>query len=303
MENMKIQNLEDLVAFLQVAELKSFSQAAKTLSVPVSVLSKRIARLEEVLGLRLFQRSTRAVNLTEEGKILVPQAQRILGDIKEVEEQFADTNELKGPVRLTLPLTLAQGPVAKILADFSKNHPKVEVSVHFSDKLEKLVESGFDLAIRFSTLEDSSLIARRLGPNYLKIIASPSYLKKHGTPKTVKDLVKHRLLFLSIHRQRKFVKSGLSLGEVSKEPTTHSNNGLFLTELMKLGAGIAVRSHWDVADLLRKKDVVEVVLNDRLESGHDAYIVTPSNRYMSRRVRALMDTLVQEFPKFLESAN
>ncbi|HEX7673079.1 MAG TPA: LysR family transcriptional regulator [Bdellovibrio sp.] len=298
---MKIQHFEDLYAFLKVSESNGFSQAARQLDLPVSVLSKRVARLEDTLGVRLFQRSTRAVQLTEEGRSLVPQVQRLLGDIKEIEEQFADAGELKGPVRLTLPWTLSQGPVAKVLTDFRKKHPKVEVNVHFSDALEKLVEGGFDLAIRFSALEDSSLIARRLGPNYLKMVASATYLKKYGAPKTVRDLRNHAMLVLPAHRQRKFQKSAVSLAELSDSTTVSSNNGLFLIELAKAGAGIAVRSHWDVAELVKRKELVEVQINDRLEAGNDAYIVTPSNRYMSARVRALMDTLVEEFPKFLVS--
>lgn len=298
---MKIQNLEDLSAFLEVAEAGGFSEAARRQQTPVSVVSKRIARLEEALGLRLFQRTTRAVSLTEEGKALVPQIQRIFGDLKEIEEQFANVKELKGPIRLTLPWGLTQGPVARILTEFRKKHPLVEVHVHFSDALEKLIEGGFDLAIRFSTLEDSSMIARRLGPNYLKMVASAAYLKKHGTPKTVKDLKEHALLMIPTHRIRKFQKSGVSLSELESTSSVRTNNGLFLTEITKAGGGIAVRSHWDVADLLKKKELVEVVVNDRLEPGNDAYIVTPSNRYMSARVRALMDTLVEEFPKFLRT--
>ncbi|MDG0815879.1 LysR family transcriptional regulator [Bdellovibrio svalbardensis] len=298
---MKIQNLEDLSAFLQVAETGGFSGAARRLQVPVSVVSKRVARLEAALGQRLFQRSTRAVNLTEEGKGLVPKVQRLFGDLREMEEQFANSQDLKGPIRLTMPWGLSQGPVAKILTEFRKKHPLVEVQVHFSDALEKLVEGGFDLAIRFSTMEDSSMVARRLGPNYLKMVATPAYLKKHGTPKTVKDLKAHPLLMIPQHRMRKFQKSGVTLNELQSTPSVITNNGLFLVEIAKAGGGIAIRSHWDVVDLLKRKELVEVVVNDRLESSNDAYIVTPSNRYMSPRVRALMDALVEEFPKFLKT--
>lgn len=296
---MKIQHLEDLTAFLQVAQSGGFSTAARHLDLPVSVLSKRVARLEEVLGLRLFQRSTRAVQLTDEGRSLIPQVERLFGDLREIEDQFTDRNELKGPIRLTVPWTLIQGPLAKILSEFHQEHPLVDVSVYFSDALEKLVEGGFDLAIRFSVLEDSSLIARRLGPNYLKMVASQSYLKKNGTPKTVKDLKEHPLIMIPAHRSRKFLKSGLSLEEIAIKPAVSSSNGLFVTELARAGEGIAIRSHWDVTELLKRKELVEVILNDRLEPGHDAFIVTASNRYMSPRVRALMDTLVKEFPRFL----
>jgi DNA-binding transcriptional LysR family regulator len=297
---MKIQNLEDIVAFLAVADALGFTQASRKMDIPVSILSKRVARLEDDLGIRLFQRSTRAIALTEEGKTLIPQARRLLGDLREMEEQFSQGDELKGPIHLTMPWGLTQGPVAKILTDFRKDHPGVEVDVHFSDTYERLVESGFDLAIRFSKQEDSSLIARRLGPNYLKMVASASYLKQKGTPKTVKDLKEHSLLMIGVHRHRKFTKSGLSLNEIANSTSIISNNGLFLTEVAKSGGGIAIRSHWDVAEVIRRKELVEVTVNDRLESGHDAYIVTPSNRYMSKRVRALMDTLVKEFPKFLK---
>ncbi|UYL07520.1 LysR family transcriptional regulator [Bdellovibrio sp. SKB1291214] len=297
---MKIQNLEDIVAFLSVADAQGFTQAARKMDIPVSILSKRVARLEDDLGVRLFQRSTRAVSLTEEGKTLIPQARRLLGDIREMEEQFSEGDELKGPIRMTMPWGLTQGPVAKILTDFRKENPGVEVDVHFSDTYERLVESGFDLAIRFSTLEDSSMIARRLGPNYLKMVATAAYLKQNGIPKTVKDLKEHPLLMIGVHRHRKFMKSGLSLNEIANASSVISNNGLFLTDIAKAGGGIAIRSHWDIAEAIRRKDLVEVVINDRLESGNDAYIVTPSNRYMSKRVRALMDTLVKEFPKFLK---
>lgn len=296
---MKIHNLEDLTAFLEVAQSRGFTQASRKMDIPVSVLSKRVARLEEALGLRLFQRSTRAVQLTEEGRSLVPQLQRLLGDIREIEDQFSDSDELKGIVRLTVPWTLSQSPLARILMEFRRKHPQVEVQVQFSDAIENLVEGGFDLAIRFSALNDSSMIARRLGPNYLKMVASAAYLKKNGVPGGLRDLMNHPLLLLSVHRQRKFKKSGTTLAELASKSSVVSNNGLFLMELAKAGAGIAIRSHWDVAEALRKGDLVEIILSDRLEQGHDAYIVTPSNRYMSKRVRALMDTLVEEFPRFL----
>lgn len=297
---MKIQHLEDIVAFLSVADAQGFTQASRKMDIPVSILSKRVARLEDDLGIRLFQRSTRAIALTDEGKTLIPQARRLLGDIKEMEEQFSEGDELKGPIRLTMPWGLTQGPVAKILTEFRKENPGVDVDVHFSDAYERLVESGFDLAIRFSTLEDSSMIARRLGPNYLKMVATAVYLKQNGTPKTVKDLKDHPLLLIGVHRHRKFTKCGLSLNELVNSASIISNNGLFLTEVAKANGGIAIRSHWDIAESVRRKELVEVIVNDRLESGNDAYIVTPSNRYMSKRVRALMDTLVKEFPKFLK---
>ncbi|MBO9666505.1 MAG: LysR family transcriptional regulator, partial [Bdellovibrio sp.] len=230
---MKIQNLEDLEAFLKVSEAGGFSPAAKLLNVPVSVVSKRVARLEETLAIRLFQRSTRAVNLTEEGKKLAPQIQRLFGDIREMEEQFSDHGELRGVIHLTMAWGLTQGPVAKILTEFRKKNPQVEVEVHFSDQFENLVERGYDLAIRFSSQEDSSMIARRLGPNYLKLIASPAYVKKNGAPTTVKELKEHPLLMIPSHRIRKFVKSGTALSELFTQSTIVSNNGLFITESAK----------------------------------------------------------------------
>jgi LysR family transcriptional activator of dmlA len=295
METMKIQNLEDLIAFTKVAETSGFSSAAKALGVPVSVVSKRISRLEDQLGVRLFQRSTRAVHLTEDGGLLMPQIQRLIGDIREIEDQFTNQKILKGKIRLTVPWTLTQGPLPKILADFHKEHPEVEISVHFSDTIEKLVEGGYDLAIRFTTLTDSNLIARRLGPNPLVMVASAQYLKKYGTPKTVKDLKNHKLLMLPIHRTRKFLKHPQAIGELATTLGFHSNNGLFLTELARNGEGIAIRSGWDVAELIKRKELIELKLNDKLEAGFDAYIVTPSNRYMSPRVRALLDMIVERF--------
>jgi DNA-binding transcriptional LysR family regulator len=296
----KVRDLEDLQAFLQVADSGGFSTAARLLDLPVSVVSKRIARLEAALGTRLFQRSTRAVQLTDEGKTLIPQAQRLCGDLKELEDQFSDAAEMKGVVRLTLPWNLSQGPIARLLTAFHRQHPQVQVQLHFSDHIEKLVDGGFDLAVRFSHLADSTLIARRLGANYLKIVASPAYLRQHGTPHTVAELLEHPLLILPTHRPRKFRRCGLSLEAASRRSPMVSNGGTFLLELAKAGFGIAIRSHWDVAEALFRQDLVEVHIDDELEPGHDAYLVTPSSRHMSRRVRALMDTLVEELPKFLQ---
>lgn len=299
MEKTKIRNIDEIEVFCKVAQWLSFTKAAEDLRVPVSVVSKRLSKLEETLSVSLIQRSTRTMRLTDEGEKLLPQLQRLLSDILDLEEYVVQKGKLKGLIKMTLPVPLAKRAMANILSDFLKKHPEVEISLNFSDKIENLIEGGYDLAIRFAPPVESNLIMKRLGANVLKFVCSPEYAKLKGLPRTVNELKNHNLLILPAHRQRKFLNSKISLGEIANSSNTHTNSGQFVVELAKSGIGIAVRSHWDVQEEIRKQELLDIQLDDIIE-GVDAYLVTPANRYRSARVRLLMEAIMDAFPDYLE---
>ena len=196
---MKTDITSELEFFILIARLGNLSAAARALDITPPAATKRLAQLETRLGVRLVNRTTRSISLTSEGEIYLSYANKILAEIKEMEDAVSSGGGTpRGLLRVNATLGFGRTAIAPLVSEFVRRYPQVEVQFEVSDKPIDLVENGFDLAIRFGTLPDTRLNARKLMSNRRFLCASPIYLERHGTPKTLADLHQHRCI---THRQ------------------------------------------------------------------------------------------------------
>ncbi|WP_033070542.1 LysR family transcriptional regulator [Thalassospira australica] len=293
-------DFEDIQIFVRVAELGNLSAAGRELRHSAAVVSNRIARLEERLGVRLLNRTTRRVNLTTEGDVYYRHCLRILSEMQEAENAIANQkNTTRGPVTLTCPVAFGNKYVAPIIPKFVEQNPDVQVRLHLSDRLFDLLQDKVDLAIRIAELKESSLIVRKLAANKRMLVASPAYLEKHGTPKVPADLLNHNCLLLRFPGSQQY--QWTLQGSDDDAPVTlavagsmDSDNSEVLTRWCLDGHGIALKSNWEIGEYLRDGRL-NVVLPDYQLPSHAVYTLYPENRYLPTRVRAFVDFLVSEF--------
>lgn len=256
---MKIRDISTWESFYWVAKEQNFSRAAKMLRIGPSLLSKRIFKLEEDLGVRLFHRSTRKVSLTQEGQILFPKTEAFLQDAQGMEDQFEEKTELSGTIRLACITAFTHRVMAPLIAEFSKKHPQVEFDINPSDAFLDLIDEQLDLVIRVQEPKGADFVFKKLLKNNLVFCASPEYLKSFKKEiRKPEDLLSHKILMLKVYEDCKIAKSDLKLGDLSKAQKIHSESGLLLTELATCGLGIAVRSLWDVQSLIKLGKLVQV---------------------------------------------
>ncbi len=290
---MKIEDISYWQAFHAVATHGGFSRASQALRIAVPQLSKRVAKLEDRLGVRLFRRSTRSVLLTDEGRALLPRVTSLLEDWASVEGQFESSSRLSGTIRVACVPFVAHRLLIPVLGEFTEAYPEVRVELDLSESMLNLTDSEIDLAIRIDEPEDSDLVYRKLAANDLVFCASPRYLKS-APPLTSPDhLRKHALLSLELHQGCRFRGAGArKLGEYSGSRRIACESGAFLTELALQGHGVLVRSIWDVQEHLRAGRLEQVLKRHPLETFGHIYAVIPSRKLLAPRVRALLDRVV-----------
>ncbi|MCC9620898.1 LysR family transcriptional regulator [Thalassospira sp. MA62] len=293
-------DFEDIQIFVRVAELGNLSAAGRELRHSAAVVSNRIARLEERLGVRLLNRTTRRVNLTTEGDVYYRHCIRILTEMQEAENAIANQkNTTRGPVTLTCPVAFGNMYVAPLIPKFVEQHPDVQVRLHLSDRLLDLLQDKVDLAIRIAELKESSLIVRKLASNKRMLVASPDYLAKFGTPKTPADLLNHNCLLLRFPGSQQYQWTLGGSGDSATQTlavsgSMDSDNSEVLTRWCLDGQGIALKSNWEIGQYLRDGRL-KIVLPDHPPPSHAIYTLYPENRYLPTRVRAFVDFLVSEF--------
>lgn len=187
-------DIEELQTFVEVADAGGISPAALRLGVAKSIVSRRLFRLEEELGVQLLARSTRGASLTEAGATFRDYAARVCAEIEAAKEMILPAGDLRGRLRIAVPLTFGPTHFAPILAEMGRRHPQLQMQTCYSDRFVDLIAEGYDCAIRVGYLPDSNLMARSIGPIYGKLVASPDYIKAHGEPQTPADLVGHEAL-------------------------------------------------------------------------------------------------------------
>ena len=290
---MKIRDLQAWQSFVTVAQEKNFSKAAKVLHTHAPNVTKRISALEESLGTRLFNRTTRVVSLTQEGEALLPSAVTLIEQARELEAKAGDRHDLSGIIRVTCLNGLAQRWLAPLLVEFQSRHPHVRFEVIATDQVVDLIQDQIDLAIRIQEPKGSDFVFRELRPNQLVVCASSSYLKKTPPLKTPSDLMKHRVLALTAHQDLKFTRTGERVGDFLSRREIICDSGAYLTELALLGAGVAIRARYDVAGFLKSGKLVECLGKHPLEDFRKVYLVIPQRRYLTNRVRNFSDFLLK----------
>lgn len=283
-------------AFAKVAEERNFRSAANELGLSKSTVSKRIARLEERLGVRLFDRTTRSVRLTDAGESHYEAVSPALRALRAAEDLVGDLKARpSGRLRLTAPIDFGHGLIGDVLTRFSAEHPDVEVWVDLTDRIVNLVEEGVDLAVRVGPLEDSSLIARRLTePQAKRLYASPSYLEERSEPKTPADLADHRLLVMTGHRDGGAWRLFGPEERISVDVRPHMaiNSFPVLLELAVAGRGIARLPELRARAALEQGALVEV-LAEYAPPPVAVYVVTPSARRQAAAVKAMVEFLAE----------
>lgn len=293
---MKIDDIAAWEAFESVGTHGNFSKAAKVLKLGLPQLSKRVAKLEDLLGVRLFHRSTRVVTLTDEGRAMLPKVSAVLEDLKSIETSFEDKQSLSGTIRITTVPFIAHRLLIPVIAKFKEQHPQVNFEVELSEGVVNLAESNIDLALRIhENPSDTNLVYRKLAPNRLILCASPGYLKKASSPiKKPADLRDHNLLMLNIHRNCRFLENSVRVVDLSKQKDVVCENGWFLTELALNNFGVLLRSQIDVREYLDQGRLVQVLKKYPLTEFGSIYAVIQSRKLLAARVRTFLDFVVQE---------
>lgn len=290
---MKIQDLSLWEAFYWVAQDGSFTKAARRLRLGTPVLSKKISNLERSLGVRLFLRSTRTLSLTTEARVILASVETLLEDYRGIEERFQSAKDISGTIRLTCTAGLANRLLAPILIDFCRMHPKINFEVDASDRIANLIEEQIDIAIRIQQPPaESEFVYKRLAPNNLIFCASVEYLKQCQLPlKSMTDLNHHPLVMFRVYERCVLEGTDYKLKDFLNTKRIDANSGTFLTELALRGAGVAVRSIWDVREFIEIGKLKQVLPQIKIVNPVDIYAVIPGRRLMTMRVRAFLDFL------------
>ncbi len=284
----------DLGFFVLLARHESFVETALTMGVTASAVSRRLARLEDKLGVRLMNRTTRRVSLTGEGEVYFSKAVRLLGEIEELENSLQASRERpSGLLRINATFGFSRAFIAPTVAEFSSLYPDVDVQLVVSDAPMNMIEQGFDLSIRFGNPPTSNLIQRMLQRNRRFMCASASYLERHGEPKALKDLSHHDCIVLrqehDIYDIWRFDDRGAESASARVNGRLSTNDGEMAREWMLGGHGIMLRSEWDIARHVREGHL-RVVLPHCFQTANIAAIY-PQSHNLTAKVRFFVDML------------
>lgn len=289
--------LEGIAAFTRVVDSGSFSAAARHLKISKSAVSANVQRLEQRLGIRLLNRTTRRLSMTEAGAAYYRHCARILAEAEAAEQAAtALQREPRGTLRISAPNSFGWMHVAPAVPAFLERYPELSVDISLSPAYVNLVDEGLDLAIRIGVLEDSPLIVRKLAPSRLVACAAPAYLEEHGVPHEPDDLAKHNCLCTDLLPWGDEWRLVGKRGEVrvAVSGNVRSNSAETLRAAVLQGIGIAVLPTWAAGEALRAGALRRVLEAWKLPTS-TIYAVYPGNRLMSMKVRAFVDHLARCF--------
>ncbi|MCH8617889.1 LysR family transcriptional regulator [Undibacterium sp. TS12] len=292
--------LADMKLFVQAVLSGSLSAAGRELGFSPAVGSKRLSRLEAQLGIRLLQRSSRQLSLTEEGALYFERCQSILGDIANAEAELGQgLAEPRGLLRVSSPVALGRHYIGPALEKFARRHPGLQVQLSLNDHVVDLIASGFDCAIRIGANTDSRLVARKLADNRRVVCASPAYLGGNGAPQTPADLLQHSCILMqgtgAMHADWHFTAADSGEEQsIRVRGNWLTDNGEQAHDWAIAGLGLVRRSIWDVRSALAQGQLIEV-LPEWSSNSAPIQAIYPTRRYLPLRTRLFIDLLVQEF--------
>lgn len=289
-------DLNAITSFVAVVEHRSFRAAARSLGVPKSTVSRRVALLEEQLGVQLLQRTTRTVTLTDVGDAFHQRCGQALATINDAAREVRQSESApRGVLRMTAPITFAEHFLGDIIGEFLRSNPDVRVTLDLTDRYVDLVAEGFDLALRAGTLADSSLKARLLGTNPLAMVASPAYLELHGTPTTPADLLEHDCIVYS-GNERSAKWPLLVKRKVTQVPVrvrVAVNSFMLARDFAVAGLGIA-RMPGGFSEELEEAGKLTRVMTDFMPPPSPLHAVFPPGPHLAPRVRGFVDLLASK---------
>ena len=298
--------LGDIDLFVRVIKNEGLAAAGREVGLSPARMTARINGLEERYGVRLLNRTTRRISLTDEGRKFYVSCERILAEVEQAEISLqTGQTSFTGELRITAPSDLGQQHIAPVLSKFVEEHPGITPYLYLSDSVVDLVGNGFDLGIRFGSLKDSTLIARRLASNRRVLCASPDYLKRKGIPVLPKELTQHDCL--TMVRMAEPLTTWHFQGmdgnrSISIQGTRSSNDGALIRRWAIEGAGIALKSYWDIAEDLKAKRLVMIMDNYQYDFNRtgakgeaDLHVIYPNRKFISQRTSAFIDALKLHF--------
>ena len=292
--------VDDMTVFARVVERSSLSAAGRELRLSPAVVSSRITKLEARLGVRLLNRTTRTVNPTEAGRLYYEHCLRILAEIAEVERKLAEKKQSpSGVLRVSAPTVMGRRWIAPLIPQFREAFPEVEIRLQLTDRLADLVEEQVDVALRRGYLQDSSLVSRRVAPDFRVACASPDYLARRGTPALPADLKAHECLLLRFPGSRRYQWQFMEDGEVHNIAIAgpiDSNSSHALIDWALSGNGVLMKSVWDLADEIEAGLLVPFLL---AHSPRDLAInaLAPPHRMQPPKSRGFINFIAERLPK------
>jgi DNA-binding transcriptional LysR family regulator len=289
--------LEDMQVFIRVVEADGIGRAAEQLGIAKSAVSRRLSEMEKRLGALLINRTTRSSSLTEAGRSYYQQALKVVDQVAEMNSELQDADcAVAGTIRLAVPLSFGLLHLGPAIDLFMQQHPQLSILMDFSDRQVDIVEEGFDLALRIAELGDSSMQARRICPCRHVLAASPDYLERTGVPRTPQDLEQHQALIYSGSSTGQWTVSDTDGKRFSPglKAAIIANNGDFLLQMACAGHGLVMLPTFIAWKALASGDLVRLLPGCSLPD-LNAWFVYPRNRYLPRRVRLLMDFMVERF--------
>lgn len=287
-------DIEDLRTFVAVADAGGVSAAARRLGVSKSIVSRRLFRVEAELGVQLLARTTRGAALTEAGIAFRDHAARASAEIETARETILPTGELRGRLRVAMPLTFGATHFAPVLAEMARLHPKLHIHTSYSDRFVDLIAEGFDCAIRGAYLQDSNLIAKRVGPIHGKLVASPDYIEVHGSPETLDELVTHQALMQGTEAWQ-FI-NGSKIVTVQPQGRFKADSATALAAAAAAGLGIAWLPDCITHEYVASGALVPIMTRYPVPPGA-AYVVRPPGQHPTRKVRVLTEMLIEYFKR------
>lgn len=285
-------DIEDLRTFVEVADAGGVSPAARRLGVAKSVVSRRLGRIEAELGVQLLARTTRGAALTDAGATFREHAARACAEIDAARETILPSGDLRGRLRIAAPLSFGPTHFASVLAEMARRHPQLHVHTAYSDRFVDLVAEGFDCAIRVGYLQDSTLVARCVGPLYGKLVASPDYLEVHGAPEVPGDLAAHEALMQGTEAWQ--FMDGDEVITVHPRGRFKADNGTALIAAAVAGLGIAWLPDGLTRDYVASGALVPVMTRYPPPPA-GIYVIRPPGQHPSLKVRALTELLIECF--------
>lgn len=291
-------DLNAFAVFARVVETGNFTAAAESMHFSKSMVSRQVAALEEGLGVRLLNRTTRRVSVTEAGAVVYERAQRIVAEAADAEACVTHVQgAVQGRLRVNAPMTFGIRQLSHVIPEFLERYPDLTVDLALNDRRVDLIEEGFDVSLRVSELEDSSLIARQLAPVRRMLVAAPAYFEKHGRPQTPEELKRHRFMFYSIQPRPEVIRLRSPSGrriEVEREGQLYCNNADAMVPMLKAGGAIGFFPDFIVWKELRD-GTLEAVMPDWEDEPLRLHAIYPHTHLLAPKVRAFVDFAVEKF--------
>ena len=291
-------DLNAYAVYAKVVELGGFTAAAEALGLSKSMVSRQVSTLEDALGVRLLNRTTRRINLTEAGAVVFERAQRIVMEAQEAaEEATCVEGAVRGQLRINAPMSFGISQLGPVMPEFMARYPELNVDLVLNDRRIDLIEEGFDVSLRISALTDSSLIARQLAPVERYIVGAPSYFEKHGVPKRPADLAKHDFMLYTLLSRPNQLEMENAKGEkeqVELKGRFLCNNADAMVEMMLKGMGLVFSPDVLCHEHLKSGKLVRV-LEDWTVPALTLHVLYPHSRHLAAKVRAFVDFSVEKF--------